>query len=197
MLNPDFDDNPAKCPAVVGGNVEISQRLTDTLLKAFGVVAASQGSMNNTLFGNEKFGYYETICGGCGAGEGFHGASAVHHHMTNTRITDPEILEHRYPVRVEEFSIRRNSGGKGKWNGGDGVKRVLTFLEPINLSVLTQRRKSGPFGLKGGESGKPGCQKIIKKNGEKIELDSIQNINLEAGDKFVIETPGGGGFGKQ
>lgn len=197
MLNPDFDENPAKCPAVVGGNVEISQRLTDTLLKAFGVEAASQGTMNNTLFGNNNFGYYETICGGCGAGEGFNGASAVHHHMTNTRITDPEILEHLYPVRVEEFSIRKNSGGNGKWNGGDGVKRVLTFLEPVNLSVLTQRRNSGPFGLKGGENGKPGCQKIIKKNGEEIRLDSIQNINLEAGDKFVIETPGGGGFGKE
>jgi len=197
MLNPDFDENPEKSPAVVGGNVEISQRLTDTLLKAFEVVAASQGTMNNTLFGNSNFGYYETICGGCGAGNGFNGASAVHHHMTNTRITDHEILELRYPVRVEEFSIRKNSGGNGKWNGGDGVKRVLTFLEPINLSVLTQRRKSGPFGLNGGEDGKPGCQKVIRKNGEEICLESIQNINLEAGDKFVIKTPGGGGYGKQ
>lgn len=196
LLNPDFDDDPQKCPAVVGGNVEISMRLTDTLLKAFGVVAASQGTMNNTLFGNKTYGYYETICGGCGAGDGFNGASAVHHHMTNTRITDPEILEHRYPVRLEEFSIRKNTGGTGKWKGGDGVKRVLTFLEPVNLSVLTQRRKSGPFGLNNGESGKPGNQKVIRKNGEKIQLDSIQNINLDAGDKFIIETPGGGGFGK-
>jgi len=196
MLNPDFDDDPKKCPAVVGGNVEISMRLTDTLLKAFGIVAASQGTMNNTLFGNKNFGYYETICGGCGAGEGFNGASAVHHHMTNTRITDPEILEHRYPVRLEQFSIRKNSGGKSKWRGGDGVVREITFLEPLNLSVLSQRRKSGPFGMNGGEAGKPGSQKIIRKNGEEIQLDSVQNINLEAGDKFIIETPGGGGFGK-
>ncbi|WP_303923309.1 hydantoinase B/oxoprolinase family protein [Draconibacterium sediminis] len=194
LLNPDFDDDPAKCPAVVGGNVEISQRLTDTLLKAFGVVAASQGTMNNTLFGNKNFGYYETICGGCGAGNGFNGASAVHHHMTNTRITDPEIMEHRYPVRLEEFSIRKNSGGSGKWHGGDGVKRVLKFLEPVNLSVLTQRRKSGPFGLNGGSDGKPGCQKVIYANGEEIVLDSIQNINMEQGDTFIIETPGGGGY---
>jgi len=197
LLNPDFDDDPSKCPAVVGGNVEISQRLTDTLLKAFGVVAASQGTMNNALFGNNNFGYYETICGGCGAGKGFNGASAVHHHMTNTRITDPEIMEHRYPVRLEEFSIRKNSGGKGKWQGGDGVKRVITFLEPVNLSVLSQRRSSGPFGMNGGEAGKSGCQKIVRKKGDEIQLDSIQNINIEAGDKFVIETPGGGGFGKK
>ena len=196
LLNPNFEDDPKKCPAVVGGNVEISMRLTDTLLKAFGVVAASQGTMNNTLFGNKNFGYYETICGGCGAGEGFNGASAVHHHMTNTRITDPEILEHRYPVRLEEFSIRKNSGGLGKWNGGDGVKRVIRFLEPVNLSVLSQRRKSGPFGLNGGKTGKPGSQKVIRSSGEVIQLDSIQNINLESGDTFIIETPGGGGFGK-
>ena len=196
LLKPDFDDDPSKCPAVVGGNVEISQRLTDTILKAFGVVAASQGTMNNTLFGNKNFGYYETVCGGCGAGKGFNGACAVHHHMTNTRITDPEIIEHRYPVRLEEFSIRKNSGGDGQWQGGDGVKRVITFLEPVNLSVLSQRRNSGPFGMNGGEAGKPGCQKIIRKNGDEIRLSSIQNINIEAGDKFVIETPGGGGYGK-
>ncbi|WP_346859575.1 hydantoinase B/oxoprolinase family protein [uncultured Draconibacterium sp.] len=196
LLNPDFSDDPAFCPAVVGGNVEISQRLTDTLLKAFGVVAASQGTMNNTLFGNDNFGYYETICGGCGAGDGFNGASAVHHHMTNTRITDPEILEFRYPVRLEEFSIRKNSGGKGKWTGGDGIKRIIKFLEPVNLSVLSQRRNSGPYGLDGGKSGKAGNQKIIRKNGEEFTLDSIQNVNIEKGETFVIETPGGGGFGE-
>ncbi len=195
LLNPAFDDDPKNCPAVVGGNVEISMRLTDTILKAFGVVAASQGTMNNTLFGNKNFGYYETVCGGCGASEGFNGASAVHHHMTNTRITDPEILEHRYPVRLEGFSIRKNSGGKGKWTGGNGVIREITFLQPVNLSVLSQRRKSGPFGINGGESGKSGNQKITRKTGEEIQLASIQNIDLEAGDKFIIETPGGGGFG--
>ena len=194
LLNPDFDDDPTKCPAVVGGNVEISTRLTDTLLKAFGVVAASQGSMNNTLFGNQNFGYYETICGGCGAGKNFDGASAVHHHMTNTRITDPEIMEHRYPVRLDEFSIRKNSGGLGDKRGGDGVIRKITFLEPVNLSVLTQRRQSGPYGLNGAKNGAPGTQHIIRKNGEKIELKSIHNIDLTTGDQFVIETPGGGGY---
>jgi 5-oxoprolinase (ATP-hydrolysing) len=170
-------------------------RLTDTLLKAFGIVAASQGTMNNTLFGNKNFGYYETVCGGCGAGKGFNGASAVHHHMTNTRITDPEIMEHRYPVRLERFEIRKYSGGKGRFSGGNGVIRKLTFLEPMNLSVLAQRRKTGPFGLNGGENGKPGKQKLVRKNGDEIQLDSIQNIDVQAGDKFVIETPGGGGFG--
>jgi len=196
MLNPVFKENPELCPAIVGGNVEISQRLTDTLLKAFGIVAASQGTMNNTLFGNDKFGYYETVCGGCGAGNGFNGASAVHHHMTNTRITDPEIMEHRYPVRLEEFSIRKGSGGQGKWKGGDGVKRVITFLEPVNLSVLTQRRSSGPYGLFGGAAGSPGCQQVIRKNGQVIKLKSVHNINLDEGDQFIMETPGGGGFGK-
>ena len=117
--------------------------------------------------------------------------------MTNTRITDPEIMEHRYPVRLEEFSIRKNSGGNGKWQGGDGVKRVIAFLEPVNLSVLSQRRNSGPFGINGGKAGKPGCQKIIRKNGDEIQLSSIQNINIESGDKFVIETPGGGGYGTE
>lgn len=181
----------------MGGNVEISQRLIDTLLKAFGIIAASQGTMNNSLFGNDNFGYYETVCGGCGAGKGFRGADAVHHHMTNTRITDPEIMEHRYPVRLEEFSVRRGSGGQGRWKGGDGVRRVIRFLEPVNLSVLTQRRLSGPYGCSGGTDGLPGCQKIIKKNGDIVHLGSVQNINLDAGDIFVMETPGGGGFGKE
>jgi 5-oxoprolinase (ATP-hydrolysing) len=195
MLNPVFHEDPKKCPAVVGGNVEISQRLTDTLLKAFNVMAASQGTMNNTIFGNEKFGYYETICGGCGATNGNAGAHAVHHHMTNTRITDPEIMEHRYPVRLEEFSIRKDSGGKGKWNGGNGVVRKYTFLEPVNLSVLTQRRKEGPFGLEGGEAGLPGSQKVIRKDGTVVQLESIQNIDLNENDQFELMSPGGGGYG--
>lgn len=194
LLNPEFDDDATKCPAVVGGNIEISMRLTDTLLKAFGIIAASQGTMNNTLFGNNNFGYYETICGGCGAGNGFNGASAVHHHMTNTRITDPEIMELRYPVQLNEFAIRKGSGGEGEWKGGDGVTRKITFLEPVNLSVLTQRRQSGPYGINGAENGALGKQHIIRKNGEKINLKSIENIDLKTGDQFVIETPGGGGF---
>lgn len=195
MLNPVFHDDPARCPAIVGGNVEISQRLTDTLLKAFNVVAASQGTMNNLIFGNKDFGYYETICGGCGAGEDFNGADAVHHHMTNTRITDAEIIEHRYPVRLEEFSVRKSSGGKGKNKGGNGVIRHITFLEAVNLSVLTQRRKSGPYGINGGLEGKPGSQEITRKNGEIITLGSVHNIDLKAGDSLVMKTPGGGGYG--
>jgi 5-oxoprolinase (ATP-hydrolysing) len=196
ILNPYFDDDPNLAPAVVGGNVETSQRLTDTILKAFGIMACSQGTMNNTLFGNENFGYYETICGGSGAGDGFAGASAMHTHMTNTRITDPEIMELRYPVRLNRFEIRKNSGGKGMFNGGDGIVREIEFLAPVQLSILCQHRKYAPFGINGGENGKLGTQKIIKKFGQIIELNGIDGDDLEAGDRFVIETPGGGGFGQ-
>jgi len=196
MLNPEFPDDPKKCPAVVGGNVEVSQRLTDTLLKAFKVVACSQGTMNNVMFGNDNFSYYETICGGCGAGPGFNGASAVHHHMTNTRITDPEILEHRYPVRLERFSIRSDSGGNGKFKGGNGVERQFTFLEPVFLSVLTQHRKNRPYGLNGGESGKEGLQFVVGKNGKMTKLRSIDMKDIKAMEGLIIITPGGGGFGK-
>jgi 5-oxoprolinase (ATP-hydrolysing) len=196
LLNPGFPDDPFKCPAIVGGNVEISQRLTDTLIKAFGISACSQGTMNNVMFGNDNFSYYETICGGCGAGKGFKGANAVHHHMTNTRITDPEIIEHRYPVMINRFEIRQGSGGEGQFNGGNGVIREFTFLEPVLLSVLTQHRKEVPFGLNGGKPAKPGEQYIIKSNGRKIELESIDGCQLEPGDRFVIKTPGGGGYGR-
>jgi 5-oxoprolinase (ATP-hydrolysing) len=127
LLSPIFSENPEECPAVVGGNVELSQRLTDTLFKAFGIMACSQGTMNNTLFGNDSFGYYETICGGSGAGNGFDGTSGVHTHMTNTRITDPEILEKRYPVRLESFGIREGSGGNGQYRGGNGITRAFLF----------------------------------------------------------------------
>ncbi|MES2797282.1 MAG: hydantoinase B/oxoprolinase family protein [Bacteroidota bacterium] len=196
ILNPIFDENPAFAPAVVGGNVETSQRLTDTILKAFELVACSQGTMNNTLFGNEKFGYYETICGGTGAGNGFDGASGVHSHMTNTRITDPEIMELRYPVRLNRFEIRENSGGNGKFNGGNGIVREIEFLAPVKLSVLSQHRKVAPFGLLGGEAGSLGNQYIIKENGGVISLSGYSAADLEAGDRFVIETPGGGGWGE-
>ncbi|MEM7102078.1 MAG: hydantoinase B/oxoprolinase family protein [Bacteroidota bacterium] len=195
ILNPDFPDNHSECPAVVGGNTETSQRLTGLLLKAFKLIAGSQGTMNNVLFGNEHFGYYETIGGGGGAGEGFNGASAVHHHMTNTRITDPEIMEHRYPVRLWEFAVRQNSGGDGKWPGGNGIIRKIEFLEKIKLSVLTQHRTQGPYGMNGGNQGKPGQQFIIKANGSQENLASVDQADLEAGDQLVIETPGGGGFG--
>lgn len=195
MLNPIFSENPFECPAVVGGNVEISQRLTDTLLKAFGTMGASQGTMNNVLFGNENFGYYETLAGGTGAGPGFHGADATHHHMTNTRITDPEVIENRFPIRLRRFEVRMNSQGKGKWNGGNGLIREYEFLQNANLSLLSQRRESGPFGMNGGKPAKPGTQYIIKKTGEKIAFEGTDNANMEAGDRFIIETPGGGGYG--
>jgi 5-oxoprolinase (ATP-hydrolysing) len=184
-------------PAVVGGNVETSQRLTDTILKAFGIIACGQGTMNNVLFGNETFGYYETICGGSGAGEGFNGTDAVHTHMTNTRITDPEILEFRYPVRLDYFKIRKNSGGKGLHKGGNGIERKLTFLKPVSLSILSQHRRIAPFGLKGGNSGIKGKQYIVFKNGSKKVLKGIDGIDLNEGDSLVIITPGGGGWGKK
>jgi len=196
MLNPPFPDDPAQAPAVVGGNVETSQRLVDTLLKALKLVACSQGTMNNVLFGNDRFGYYETVCGGCGAGPAFDGADAVHSHMTNTRITDPEIVEHRYPVRVERFAIRHGSGGAGRHRGGDGVIRELRFLEPMALSILSQHRRERPYGLEGGEPGAPGRQMLIRANGERLELAGIDGLEVEPGDRLVLETPGGGGFGK-
>ncbi len=195
LLNPVFSGDQNILPAIVGGNVEVSQRLTDTILKPFGIVACSQGTMNNVLFGSKYFSYYETICGGCGAGPDFNGAAAVHHHMTNTKITDPEILEYKFPVILESFSIRKDSGGIGKFSGGDGVKRVIRFLEPVTLSVLTQHRKELPYGLNGGKPGKSGKQYVVNSGGERIDLKSIDGYNIQKGDTFVILTPGGGGFG--
>ncbi len=195
LLNPNFSDSK-QLPAVVGGNTEVSQRLTDTLFKAFGVVACSQGTMNNFLFGNEKFGYYETICGGTGAGPGFDGASAVHQHMTNTRITDPELLELRYPVRLERFEIRKGSGGKGKWNGGDGIVRELFFKETLEINLLSQHRVEKPYGSKGGNSGKTGEQNIIDKHGISKPMKGMDSANVVEGDRLIIKTPGGGGWGK-
>jgi 5-oxoprolinase (ATP-hydrolysing) len=195
MLNPPFPDDPAEAPAVVGGNVETSQRVVDTLLKALGLAACSQGTMNNVLFGNSRFGYYETVCGGSGAGPGFHGASAVHTHMTNTRITDPEVLEHRYPVRLERFAIRRGSGGTGRWKGGDGAIRELTFLDSVSLSLLTQHRVERPYGSDGGGPGLPGRQRLVRASGEIVELSPIDGCEAGPGDRLVMETPGGGGWG--
>lgn len=195
LLNPDFPEDPQQCPAIVGGNVEVSQRLTDTVLKAFGILACSQGTMNNVMFGNENYSYYETICGGCGAGAHFHGASALHSHMTNTRITDPEVLEHRYPVRLERFEIRKNSGGGGRYHGGEGVIRELHFRETADLSLLSQHRKEKPYGLYGGEAGKPGEQWIERNDGRKEVLDGTDGCRVDRGDRVIIYTPGGGGFG--
>ncbi len=200
MLNPRFTDDPAECPAVVGGNVETSQRLVDTFIEALGIMACGQGTMNNLLFGNqpdaaenERFSYYETIGGGCGAGEDFDGADAVHSHMTNTAITDPELLEFRFPVRLERFAIRHGSGGRGDYRGGDGIVREMTFLKSASVSLLTQHRIEAPFGLHGGGEGMRGKQWIQKADGQMIALDSTAAAELDAGDRLVIETPGGGG----
>ncbi len=197
MLNPPVNPDPSKQAAVVGGNVEISQRIVDVVFGALGIVAASQGTMNNFVFGNSKFGYYETLCGGTGAGPKFQGSSAIHSHMTNTRLTDIEILEKFYPIQVQKFKIRKNSGGKAKFNGGDGVIRQIKFLAPLDVSLLTQRRCKGPFGLNGGQGGKKGRNILIEyATGKKIKLGSLAQIKVSAGDELVIETPGGGGWGK-
>lgn len=196
ILSPPFPADPTRCPAVVGGNVETSQRLADTLLKALELAACSQGTMNNLLFGNQRFGYYETIGGGSGAGAGFHGASGVQVHMTNTRITDPEVLEHRYPVRVARFSLRPGSGGRGRWRGGDGLVRELEFLEPVELSVLTQHRVVAPYGAGGGGPGKPGRQRLVRPSGKVIQLASSDSFDAQPGDRLIVETPGGGGWGE-
>ncbi len=195
ILNPPFPDDPSRAPALVGGNVETSQRLVDTLLKALGLAACSQGTMNNVSFGTDHYSYYETVCGGTGAGSHFNGASAVHSHMTNTRITDPEIIEHRYPVRLERFSIRRGSGGEGRYRGGDGVIREVSFGEKMSLSVLGQHRASGPYGLNGGKPGKSAVQWVVRSTGETIELRSIDGCDVNPGDRWILETPGGGGYG--
>ena len=186
--------NPRYPAAVVGGNVETSQRVCDVLYGALGVLAAGQGTMNNFLFGNDRFGYYETICGGAGAGNGFDGASGVHVHMTNTRITDPEVMERRYPVVVREFSFRPGSGGAGTWRGGDGVRRSIEFLEPMQVSLLTERRCTRPFGAKGGAPGASG-RNLLTRNGVTTELPGHATVHVEAGDVLTIDTPGGGGYG--
>ena len=197
LLNPDFDMDPRRAPAIVGGNIETSQRLVDTLLKALGLAACSQGTMNNVLFGDDRFGYYETICGGCGAGPAFDGASAVHSHMTNTRMTDAEILEQRYPVRVERFAVRRGSGGAGRHRGGDGAVRELLFLSPVSLSVLGQHRTVAPYGLAGGAAGATGRWRVVRADGAIVELKSLDSCEVAPGDRLIVETPGGGGYGRE
>ncbi len=196
FLHPIFTDDPKQCPAVVGGNTEVSQRLTDTLLKAFGLAACSQGTMNNFLFGNEAGGYYETICGGTGATNTQSGRSAVHQHMTNTRITDPEELERRYKVRLNRFEIRENSGGKGQFSGGDGVVREIEFLDNLKVTLISQHRIVPPYGMAGGQDGQCGQQTLIKKDGLTEKLAGITSFEANAHDRIVIETPGGGGWGK-
>ena len=189
MLNPRY---PA---AVVAGNVETSQAVVDCLYGALGVLAASQGTMNNFTFGDEARQYYETIAGGSGAGPGFDGTAAVQTHMTNSRLTDPEVLETRFPVLLEEFSIRRGSGGDGANRGGDGAVRRVRFLEPLTAAILSNHRRTAPFGVAGGEDGAVGINRVERMDGSAEQLGATAEIEMAAGDVFVIETPGGGGFG--
>ncbi|WP_423143141.1 hydantoinase B/oxoprolinase family protein [Parablastomonas sp. CN1-191] len=188
--------NPRPPAAVVAGNVETSQVVTDALFGAFRALAASQGTMNNLTFGTERYQYYETIAGGAGAGDGFAGASAVQTHMTNSRLTDPEVLETRFPVRLERFAVRAGSGGTGRWRGGDGTVREITFLEPMSAGILANRRRVPPFGLAGGGSGAPGETRIERADGTTQVLASTAQVEVEAGDRIVVETPGGGGWGE-
>lgn len=189
MLNPSYPS------AVVAGNVETSQAIVDTLYGALGILSASQGTMNNFTFGNEKHQYYETICGGSGAGYNHHGTDAIHTHMTNSRLTDPEVLELRYPVILRRFSIRTGSGGDGQFKGGCGVVREIEFRESAKASILSQRRKEKPFGLNGGEPAMVGKNYVIRNSGKIVNLTATDSIEMNEGDRFVIETPGGGGFG--
>jgi 5-oxoprolinase (ATP-hydrolysing) len=188
--------NPRHPAAVVAGNVETSQVVVDTLYGALGALAASQGTMNNFTFGDDRRQYYETICGGSGAGDGFDGASAVQTHMTNSRLTDPEVLELRFPVLVEDFAIRKGSGGEGKWHGGDGVVRRIRFREPMTAAILSNHRRIAPFGLQGGGSARPGRNTVERTDSSVEVLSGTAAVEMDPGDAFVIETPGGGGFGE-
>jgi 5-oxoprolinase (ATP-hydrolysing) len=187
--------NPHPPASVVAGNVETSTCITNTLLGALGTMASSQCTMNNFTFGNARHQYYETISGGSGAGPGFDGTSVVQVHMTNSRLTDPEVLEFRFPVRLDSYEIRTGSGGKGRWHGGDGGVRRVRFLEPMTASMLSNGRHHGAFGMAGGEPGAPGVNRVERADGSRVALDHIASIEMGEDDVFVIETPGGGGFG--
>ncbi len=190
MISPEY---PA---AVISGNTEVSQAITDALFAALGVLASSQGTMNNFVYGNKTHQNYETICGGTGAGQGHPGTSGVHSHMTNTRMTDPEIVEYRFPVRVESFNIRKESGGAGEFPGGDGTTRRIRFLEPMTATILSSHRETSPYGLKGGESGKKGKNMVFHPDGSTALLGGNDEVLLSTNDIFEIKTPGGGGYGK-
>jgi 5-oxoprolinase (ATP-hydrolysing) len=196
ILNPRTNGDPVDWPAVAGGNVETSQRVVDCLLGALELAAASQGTMNNLLFGDSSFGYYETIGGGSGATRWGDGEDAVHCHMTNTRLTDVEILERKYPVRLVRFEIRRGSGGPGRFRGGNGMIREIQCLKPLEASLVTSRRTCAPFGLEGGQPGAIGENWLIRSHGDRIAIGSSAQIKLESGDSIQIQTPGGGGWGE-
>jgi len=195
--------NPRPPASVVAGNVETSTCLTNTLYGALGVMASAQCTMNNFTFGNARHQYYETIAGGSGAGlvfdgegravGGFDGTSVVQTHMTNSRLTDPEVLEFRFPVRLDSFELRAGSGGPGRWRGGDGGVRRVRFLEPMTASILSNGRHAGAFGAAGGGAGRPGINRVERADGSVEALDHIASVEMAAGDVFVIETPGGGG----
>ena len=190
MLSPEY---PA---AVVAGNVETSQAVTNCLFGALGALAAAQGTMNNLNFGNARYQYYETICSGSPAGPGFDGTDAVHTHMTNTRLTDPEVLEFRYPVVLEDFHIRKDSGGRGQWNAGDGIRRTIRFLEKMDCTILSGHRRVRPFGLAGGEAGQIGENWVRRKDGRMERLQGCDATVIDAGEAIIIQTPTAGGYGK-
>ena len=185
--------NPQPPAAVAGGNVETSMRIVDVIYGALGNLGASQGTMNNITFGTERFAYYETVCGGAGAGLGFDGASAVHTHMTNTRITDPEVIERRYPVVLRAFEVRRGSGGDGVWRGGEGVRREIEFLEPMRAAVLSERRRRAPYGAHGAGCGRRG-RNALRRGQDVRELPGKVALEVRAQDVLIVETPGGGGY---
>ena len=190
MLSPRY---PA---AVVAGNVETSQAVTDTLFGALGALGSAQGTMNNFTWGNARYQYYETLCSGAPAGPGFNGASGVHTHMTNSRLTDPEVLEYRFPVVLEDFHIRRGSGGKGKWNAGDGTSRTVRFRERMEAAILSGHRRVPTFGLDGGAPGELGRNAVRRKDGRIEPLAGCDQTVVEAGEAVIIVTPTGGGVGK-
>jgi 5-oxoprolinase (ATP-hydrolysing) len=189
MLTPEY---PA---AVVAGNVEVSQAVTNCLFLALGALAAAQGTMNNLNFGNKKYQYYETICSGSPAGPGFDGTDAVHTHMTNTRLTDPEVLEFRYPVVLEDFHIRKGSGGDGKWHAGDGIRRTIRFLEKMDCTILSGHRRVRPPGLAGGGAGLVGANSVRRKGGRIEKLQGCDETTINAGEAVIIQTPTAGGYG--
>jgi 5-oxoprolinase (ATP-hydrolysing) len=189
MLSPQY---PA---AVVAGNVETSQIVTNCLFAALNAMGPSQGTMNNLTFGNAKYQYYETICSGSPAGPGFDGTSGVHVHMTNTRLTDPEILELRYPVLLEEFSIRRGSGGRGRWSAGDGTYRRIRFMEKMDCAILSGYRRVAQYGLDGGQPGECGENSVRRNDGTMDRLEGCDQTVLDAGEAIIIKTPTGGGYG--
>ncbi|MCD8534699.1 MAG: hydantoinase B/oxoprolinase family protein, partial [Verrucomicrobia bacterium] len=198
FLNPTFPEEASRCPAVAAGNTESSQNIVEAFMKATQLMASSQGTMNNVIFGNDRFSFYETLGGGTGAGPGFHGTDAIHSHMTNTAITDPEILEYNFPVILRRWGIAPHTGGLGQWNGGHGMIREIQFQEAVQVNLITHHRTSGPMGLKGGLPGSPGAQTISRSlddgSCQTTRLPHIAQFDAKPGDILSISTPGGGAY---